>query len=393
MSYNSTTERLIALKKLAGKAQTSNDKGLANEGLPSGLTVSFGTVFGEEITTSPSNSSLYTITGKVEYVRFPVAFIAGSDTSSGRHGFELKLPSDYESNSSNPSAGTYPYKNNQVINITSGSLQLVPTSFATAYEAKPYYGGSATKGSGTQIPVLDARDWYLDYFNGVFFQQDPPGTGDHSNNPDYVEGYLYIGNYLDTVIENTAGSAGGDSNAQYLILSATGSLPVARTFNAGTGILSTDAGAGNNFTLSISDSVVATLTGSQFSGNIGVTGSIGATLGISGSLQQLANGTSYLIGGSGINIFTGSTGQVNIDTSPSKTIYEVTSSHLNLEPLTVTGVDFSKNSYSQSKTDVYVNGTLLYSGSGKDYVLSGEKNKIIFNFSLVKEDVITIKLF
>ena len=115
MSYDSKTERLISIKKLAGKAHTSNDKGLANEALPSGLTVTSETVFGETITGTPSSAALYTITGKVEYVRFPVTFIAGSDTSSGRHGFELKLPADYESNSSNPKAGTYPYKNNQSI--------------------------------------------------------------------------------------------------------------------------------------------------------------------------------------------------------------------------------------------------------------------------------------
>jgi len=192
MAYDAKTQRLISLKKLAGKAQTSNDKDLANEGLPSGLTLASNTIFGEAITTSPSPAALYTITGQVEYIRFPSTFIAGSDTVSGRHGFELKLPSDYEANSTNTKAGTYPFINDQVVNITSGSLQLVPPSFATAYEAKPYYGGTSAKDSGTQIPVLDARDWYLDYFNGVFFQQDPPGTGDHANNPDYVEAYLYI---------------------------------------------------------------------------------------------------------------------------------------------------------------------------------------------------------
>ena len=129
MSYDSKTERLISIKKLAGKAHTSNDKGLSNEALPSGITITSETVFGESITGSPSSTALYTITGKVEYVRFPVTFIAGSDTSSGRHGFELKLPADYESASSNPNAGTYPFQNNQSIQITSGSLQLVPTSF------------------------------------------------------------------------------------------------------------------------------------------------------------------------------------------------------------------------------------------------------------------------
>ena len=47
MAYDAKTERLIALKKLAGKAQTSNDKGLANEALPSGITSTSETIFGE----------------------------------------------------------------------------------------------------------------------------------------------------------------------------------------------------------------------------------------------------------------------------------------------------------------------------------------------------------
>jgi hypothetical protein len=321
MAYDAKTERLIALKKLAGKAQTSNDKGLSNEALPSGITSTSETIFGESITTVPSAASLYTITGKVEYVRFPVSFIAGSDTSSGRHGFELKLPSDYESNSSNTKAGTYPFQNNQSINITSGSLQLVPTSFATDYEAKPYYGGSSVKDSGTQIPLLDARDWYLDYFNGIFFQQDPTGTGDQSDNPDYVEAFLYIGNMLDTEVTNAGGSGGGDPEAQYLVLSATGSLDAERVFNPSTGLSVTDAGAGGNYTITVNDNVVATLTGSTFTGPVHfsgsvsdftATGSVKFNAGLSGSLTHLTDGTSYLIAGSGISIASASNGAVTI---------------------------------------------------------------------------------
>lgn len=275
MAYDAKTERLISLKKLSGKAHTSNDKGLANEGLPSGLTVSSNTVFGEAISTSPSDSSLFDKTGPVELIRFPVTFIAGTDTSDGRHGFELKLPSNYESTSTNPNKGTYPFLNNQSINITSGSLQLVPPSYSTTYEAKPFSGGTATKDSGTQIPILDARDWYMDYFNGILFQQDPPGTGDHSENPDFVEAYLYIGKYLDTVVSEAGGTGGADPAAQYLVLQATGSLANERVINPGIGINGTDSGAGNNYTIDIDNSIVATLTGSQFSGNVGITGSLG----------------------------------------------------------------------------------------------------------------------
>ena len=198
-------------------------------------------MFGEEISKSPSSTALYTVTGKVEYIRFPSTFIAGSDTSSGRHGFELKLPSDYESNSSNPKAGTYPFINDQTINITSGSLQLIPTSYSTLYEMKPYYGGSGTKDSGTQIPVLDARDWYMDYFNGVFFQQDPPGTGDHAENPDYVEGYLYIGKYLSEVV--ASGSTSSATGSSYFTSPADGYINT-------TGSVTFAGGLGSNYVAS-----------------------------------------------------------------------------------------------------------------------------------------------
>ena len=223
MALSDTSKTLISIKKLVGKAHTSNDKDVANEALPTGLTVSSNTVFGESIpgTANQTNNALYAIltgsgitgNGQVEYLRFPSAFIAGTDTASGRHGFELKLPADYENNSKNPLAGTYPFINNQSVNITSGSLQLIPPSYATAYEAKAFLGGNTTKDNGTQIPVLDSRDWSLDYFNGVFFQQDPPGTGDHANNPDYVQAYLYIGKYLDEKIASASANTVGNNNS------------------------------------------------------------------------------------------------------------------------------------------------------------------------------------
>ena len=151
MAFNSTTERLISLKKLSGKAHTSNDKGLANEALPSGITMSSATIFSETITTSPT-ATPYWNNGVVEFLRLPVEFITGADTPSGRHGFRLKLPSDYVTNSTNPNKNTGVFVNNQVLNASNGKLQLVPPSFADAYEAKPHYGSI---GSGTRIYLLD----------------------------------------------------------------------------------------------------------------------------------------------------------------------------------------------------------------------------------------------
>ena len=231
MSLSDTSKTLIAIKKLVGKAHTSNEKAVANESLPTNITMASNTIIGQGIPNTTGSNVQYEILQNsanesiAELIRFNVSFIAGSDSSAGRHGFELTLPSNYELNSSNSKAGTYPFKNNQSINITSGSLQLIPPSFSPGYESKPYH----TSGGATQIPVLDARDWNLDYFNGIYFQQDPPSNS--AQNPAYVEAFLYIGSMLDEVVALnapgditavTAGSGlngGGNSGAVVLNVS------------------------------------------------------------------------------------------------------------------------------------------------------------------------------
>lgn len=79
---------------------------------------------------------------------------------------------------------------------------------------------------------------------------------------------------------------------------------------AGTGL--TGGGSSGDVTLAIDDSVVATISGANFTGNVGVTGSIRSTLGYSGSLTNLLDGTSYLAAGAGISISSSSNGQIVI---------------------------------------------------------------------------------
>ena len=115
----------------------------------------------------------------------------------------------------------------------------------------------------------------------------------------------------------------GDPYATYLVLSTTSSLGNERVLTAGTGILSTDAGADSTFTMVIDDSVVATLTGSQFSGNVGITGSLGVegsaifATGLSGSLQTLADGSPYLREGNNITLVTAPNGSITISAQTS----------------------------------------------------------------------------
>jgi len=104
-------------------------------------------------------------------------------------------------------------------------------------------------------------------------------------------------------------SGGGDPGAQYLVLAFTASLPNERIFTPGTGLFSTDAGAGAAYTIGVNDRFFAGLTGSTFSGPIRATG------GLSGSLQNLTDGTSFLVGVGGITITSQSNGQIFISAS------------------------------------------------------------------------------
>jgi len=206
MALEDSAKINLALKKIQGKAQTSNQKDVYNESLGSNVSIGADTIFGESIPAYQSASFYDIIGGKLEKIRFSVVPIAGTKDESGLfQGFELRLPSDYESNSSNTKAGTGNYVNGKVLNSTNGTLQLIPPSFGNGFTVKAYHTSSGT----TEITPLDERDWVLDYFNGVYFQQDPPSNT--ALNPVYIDGYLYIGDYVDELI---AGSGGGDASGQ-----------------------------------------------------------------------------------------------------------------------------------------------------------------------------------
>jgi hypothetical protein len=122
-----------------------------------------------------------------------------------------------------------------------------------------------------------------------------------------------------------------------VIISGSGLSPT-----GGTGINVNGAGV-----ISINDNVVATLSGSKFSGPVnataaGFTGSIQGTFAnfsqITGSLTQISAGVPYLIGGGGISVISQSNGQVMISGSSSggggTAVTSVTASF----PFSVTGV-------------------------------------------------------
>lgn len=130
-------------------------------------------------------------------------------------------------------------------------------------------------------------------------------------------------------ISSTASGPGStfDATASYVVLSATSSLANERVLTSSTGISLTDGGAGSTITIGFRDNIIATLTGSLFSGNIRVAGTGSFVQGISGSLTRLVDGTSYIAAGSNITVASASNGQITIS-STNSSVFDATASYI-----------------------------------------------------------------
>lgn len=209
------------------------------------------------------------------------------------------------------------------------SARLLSGSGITITDGGP--GGTltltATGGGGSGTP--GGNDAEVQFNDGGSFGGDPNFTFDKSSSTLTVNNlsgsltrladgssYLVAGNNISIfsgsngqiTISSTA-SGGGDPNASYLVLSTTSSLANERSLVAGTGLSATDAGPNGNYTLRINDSIVATVSGTSFSG---VTKH---AAGLSGSLTKLVDGSSYLVAGPNVLITSNSNGSITIEAS------------------------------------------------------------------------------
>lgn len=332
---SNTSATFFAQKKLLGKAHTSNLKVDGEEEIGSNIQSSTSLLFGEAIPIEPTRT-LYTLQSAslndaptVEYVEFKLNVLTGTTydadqtgggggddsgenlQSSGPHTYKFALPGEYELSSSNARKGNGVFNDNQIIHQTLGSLQIIPPFYSQA-APNPYivklYQDDGGGGVGTEISLLDNTDWNVDYYNGILFIQDY----DASKIPAFARCFAYIGKMASEVIASGSGGGGsgpGDADATFLTLTSTGSLNNERVFTPSTGLTGVDAGANNNYTLSIDNSIVATLSGSTF------TGVSNFNLGLSGSLTQLIDGSSYLVAGSNVTIASESNGQITISST------------------------------------------------------------------------------
>ena len=221
------TSTQFAAKKLLGKAHTSNLKGDVNEAIPSNVSIVSDGVFSEPIPNDPVNQmyvrSRNSVSDPYTVEKIFLDVVSLSDTiydadvsggggdeasSSGAHGYYLKLPSNYETTSSNPNAGSGNFTNGKRIYDSRGGLQLVPPFVSNAspnrYFLKLYKGDPANPAN--EITSGDNIDWQVDYYSGVIFIQDY----NTSAVPVSASAFLYVGEYLTDKMASISAGAGGN---------------------------------------------------------------------------------------------------------------------------------------------------------------------------------------
>ena len=263
------TSTQFAAKKLLGKAHTSNLKSDVNEIIPSNVSLPSEGVFGEAIPNIPGNDTftLYSASAgapaTVEKVYFDIVSLSdtiydandsggGGDEASGTgpHGYYLKLPSNYETTSSNPNRGSGVFTNGKRLYDSRGGLQLVPPLISNASPNKyvmQIYKGDPTN-PANEITSGDSIDWQVDYFAGTIFIQDYDAT----KIPVTASAYLYVGQYLDEKLTAISSSAGGSS----LVVKDEGSniTTAASSFDfVGAGVTATNSG--NDVTVTVTQGI------------------------------------------------------------------------------------------------------------------------------------------
>jgi len=287
------TSTLFASKKLLGKAHTSNLKSDVNESIPSNVSLPSTTIFGEAIPNDPG-TAFYTMysasAGKpatAERIYLDVVSISdtiynastelsggggGESSQNGPHGYYLKLPANYETTSSNPKRGTGNFTNSKRVYNTRGGLQLIPPLVSNASPNRFFvklYKGDPTN-PANEITSGDTIDWQFDYYAGVIFIQDYKSA----TVPVTASAYLYVGDYLDTVVDAISGSSGtaaGPTNS-IQIKNASGALTGSAKLKFASDVLKVDGGISLNYrsvssmmTASVDDYVIgADSSGASF---------------------------------------------------------------------------------------------------------------------------------
>lgn len=369
---SNTSATFFAQKKLLGKAHTSNLRTDGEELIGSNIQSSTNILFGETIPNSPSRTLNSVQGGTVEYIQFVLEEVTGNsydanDTGGGSgsdsgesgqdpgpHTYKFKLPSNYVSISSNSNKGNGVFDNNKVVHETLGALQLIPPFYSQA-APNPYiikiYKDDGSGGVGSEIPLLDNIDWNVDAYNGILFLQDY----DANKIPAFARAFAYVGKMANTVIsEGGGGGTPGGANTQV-------------QFNDG-GSFGGDAD----------------LTYDKTTNTLQTAGFITASLGFSGSLTNLTDGSSFIKSGTGINVSSASNGSITLKINKELVFNELLGGSANGSNTLFT---LSNTPFSTSEISIFVNGQLQTPPAlttFQDYSVTG--SNVFFTTSSIPEE-------
>ena len=225
MAKTNVTFTNFAAKKLLGKSQVRPSLTDAQEIFPSNVSMPGAGVFAESIPRDPGTDffTLYSASAgapaTVERVYFDLVAIGdsvydagledsaeGGDSAQGSttHAYYLKLPSNYETTSSNPNRGSGNFVNDKRLYLSRGGLQLVPpfttdaglpgASGTNKYFVEVFTGDPTNPSN--KISETSAIDWQFDYYSGIVFIQDSASAA-----PVTASAYLYVGKYLDEKLD------------------------------------------------------------------------------------------------------------------------------------------------------------------------------------------------
>lgn len=274
MAKTNVTSTNFSAKKLLGKAQTRPSLTEAQEAYPSNVSMPGAGVFAESLPREPGTDfyTQYSASdggpATVERVYFDLVAIGdgnydadataedGGDSTQGQtdHAYFLKLPSNYETTSSNPKRGTGAFTNGAALYASRGGLQVVPPFVTDAglpgvagnnrYFLKLYSGDPSDPSN--LISSTDPMDWQFDYYAGIVFIQDSASAA-----PVTASAYLYTGEYLDEKISNLSASIGSGGGSDITVKEeGTNISTAAVSFDfVGSGVTATNSS--NNITVTV----------------------------------------------------------------------------------------------------------------------------------------------
>ena len=387
---SNTSATYFAQKKLLGKAHTSNLKTDGEELIGSNIQAASSLLFGQRIPDNPAQT-LYLLQSAsngapatVEYIHFALQALTGttydanetspdggsgtdsgeSSQTSGVHTYKFVFRSDYESNSSNTKKGNGDFSNNKIIHHSLGRVQLIPPFFSQT-APNPYivkiYKDNGSGGIGDEIPLLDNVDWNVDFYNGILFLQDYNA----SKIPAHAKAFAYVGDFADKGYFDTSLSGSLQKltdGSSYLV--AGNNVTIISSSNGQVTISSTGAGGGG--TPGGSNTQIQFNDGGSFGGDsdlvynkttntLHAAGFITASLGFSGSLTKLSDGTSYIQAGSGINVSSASNGAITLKINKEMVFNELCGGNANGSNTLFT---LASTPFASSEISIFVNGQL-----------------------------------